>query len=220
MAAWLGAACIVHPAPAGVEEWSPYCAGHPGVPAPGGTRGCTAAPFQPLPARPPLPLPTPPRPRAEFEDNGLSGLVTVTQRDIEASGFPEELAGQADALFLDLPKPYKVGGGRGCGGKRGEEGFELCPAQLPLWQEHFPASPGRWSTACLTPGPLHPLPLPPARRWCPRRSAACAPTACFAPLAPAWSRCTAPARPSMRTASGTYAPWRCCCASTRSAGWH
>jgi len=34
--------------------------------------------------------------------------VTVTQRDIEEGGFPEEMHGQADGVFLDLPKPYKV----------------------------------------------------------------------------------------------------------------
>ncbi|KAL4439439.1 hypothetical protein ABPG77_008768 [Micractinium sp. CCAP 211/92] len=44
----------------------------------------------------------------EFKANGLGGIVTVTQRDIEESGFPERHHGQADGLFLDLPKPYKV----------------------------------------------------------------------------------------------------------------
>ncbi|GAB4821569.1 hypothetical protein N2152v2_008615 [Parachlorella kessleri] len=44
----------------------------------------------------------------EFKANGLGGLVTVTQRDIEGQGFPEELHGKADALFLDLPGPWKV----------------------------------------------------------------------------------------------------------------
>ncbi|KAI7845297.1 hypothetical protein COHA_001140 [Chlorella ohadii] len=44
----------------------------------------------------------------EFEENGLGGLVTVTQRDIEEGGFPEEMHGRADGVFLDLPKPYKV----------------------------------------------------------------------------------------------------------------
>jgi hypothetical protein len=45
----------------------------------------------------------------EFKANGLGSLVTVTHRDIEQGGFPEELHGKADAVFLDLPKPYKVG---------------------------------------------------------------------------------------------------------------
>lgn len=35
----------------------------------------------------------------------------MTQRDIEENGFPERHHGQADALFLDLPKPYKVRAG-------------------------------------------------------------------------------------------------------------
>lgn len=35
--------------------------------------------------------------------------MTVTQRDIEEGGFPEDLHGKADGVFLDLPKPYKVG---------------------------------------------------------------------------------------------------------------
>ena len=45
---------------------------------------------------------------AEFKSNGLDGVVTVTHRDIEVSGFPQELHGQADAVFLDLPGPWKV----------------------------------------------------------------------------------------------------------------
>lgn len=44
----------------------------------------------------------------EFKVNGLGEVVTVTHRDIEENGFPEELHGKADGLFLDLPKPYKV----------------------------------------------------------------------------------------------------------------
>ena len=49
-----------------------------------------------------------PLPCAEFAANGLAPFVTVTQRDIEGAGFPEALHGRADALFLDLPKPYKA----------------------------------------------------------------------------------------------------------------
>jgi tRNA A58 N-methylase Trm61 len=55
----------------------------------------------------------------EFEKHKLSGWVTVRQRNIEERGFPcgaegeEEgmidLTGRADAVFLDLPAPYKVG---------------------------------------------------------------------------------------------------------------
>ena len=44
----------------------------------------------------------------EFASNGLSGVVTTLQRDIETLGFPEALAGQADGVFLDLPGPHKV----------------------------------------------------------------------------------------------------------------
>ncbi|PSC73714.1 tRNA (adenine(58)-N(1))-methyltransferase catalytic subunit trmt61a [Micractinium conductrix] len=46
--------------------------------------------------------------REEFAANGLGGVVTVTQRDIEEGGFPEALHGKADAVFLDLPGPQKV----------------------------------------------------------------------------------------------------------------
>jgi tRNA (adenine57-N1/adenine58-N1)-methyltransferase len=45
--------------------------------------------------------------KKEFEANGLGEFVTVTHRDIERDGFPEEMAGCADAVFLDLPGPYK-----------------------------------------------------------------------------------------------------------------
>ena len=39
---------------------------------------------------------------------GLGDLVTVQQRNIEELGFPEQLHEQADALFLDLPRPWMV----------------------------------------------------------------------------------------------------------------
>ena len=39
---------------------------------------------------------------------GLGDLITVQQRNIEELGFPEELHEQADALFLDLPRPWMV----------------------------------------------------------------------------------------------------------------
>lgn len=45
--------------------------------------------------------------REEFELNGVADIVTVTHRDIERDGFPSELAGTADAVFLDLPGPHK-----------------------------------------------------------------------------------------------------------------
>ena len=44
----------------------------------------------------------------EFQEHNLSELITVQQRDIEALGFPEERHGQAHAVFLDLPGPWKV----------------------------------------------------------------------------------------------------------------
>ena len=40
--------------------------------------------------------------------HGLGELVTVRQRNIEEDSFPEEVHGKADALFLDLPRPWKV----------------------------------------------------------------------------------------------------------------
>ena len=45
---------------------------------------------------------------ADLSKNGLGGLVTVRQRNVEEQGFPAELAGCADAVFLDLPGPWKV----------------------------------------------------------------------------------------------------------------
>ena len=45
--------------------------------------------------------------KEEFEDNGISKYVTVVHRDIQRDGFPEEMAGCADAVFLDLPGPHQ-----------------------------------------------------------------------------------------------------------------
>ncbi len=45
---------------------------------------------------------------ADLGSNGLGGLVTVRQRNVEAQGFPAELAGAADGVFLDLPSPWLV----------------------------------------------------------------------------------------------------------------
>lgn len=45
---------------------------------------------------------------ADLNKNGLGGLVTIRQRNVEEQGFPAELAGCADAVFLDLPGPWKV----------------------------------------------------------------------------------------------------------------
>eukprot|EP00249_Psilotum_nudum_P015833 c25541_g1_i1 orf=177-1202(+) len=44
--------------------------------------------------------------RQDFERNGLIDLVTAVVRDIQDQGFPVELAGKADAVFLDLPQPW------------------------------------------------------------------------------------------------------------------
>ena len=44
----------------------------------------------------------------EFKSNGFEHLVTVQQRNIEELGFPEEQDGRADAVFLDLPGPWKA----------------------------------------------------------------------------------------------------------------
>ncbi|KAD2392716.1 hypothetical protein R6Q59_012464 [Mikania micrantha] len=44
--------------------------------------------------------------REDFEKTGLSSLVTVGVRDIQGEGFPEDLIGLADAVFLDLPQPW------------------------------------------------------------------------------------------------------------------
>lgn len=44
--------------------------------------------------------------REDFERNGLSSLITVSVRDIQGEGFPEEFCGAADSVFLDLPQPW------------------------------------------------------------------------------------------------------------------
>ncbi|KAG6719984.1 hypothetical protein I3842_03G035400 [Carya illinoinensis] len=44
--------------------------------------------------------------REDFEKTGLSSLVTVGVRDIQGQGFPDELSGFADSVFLDLPQPW------------------------------------------------------------------------------------------------------------------
>nr|GEV57671.1 tRNA (adenine(58)-N(1))-methyltransferase catalytic subunit TRMT61A [Tanacetum cinerariifolium] len=44
--------------------------------------------------------------REDFEKTGLSNLVTVGVRDIQGEGFPKDLNGKADAVFLDLPQPW------------------------------------------------------------------------------------------------------------------
>lgn len=44
----------------------------------------------------------------EFSKHSVSKFVTVQQRNIEELGFPQELAGRADGVFLDLPGPWRV----------------------------------------------------------------------------------------------------------------
>ncbi|XLR54457.1 hypothetical protein HN51_022748 [Arachis hypogaea] len=44
--------------------------------------------------------------RDDFERTGLSSLISVRVRDIQGGGFPNEFAGLADAVFLDLPQPW------------------------------------------------------------------------------------------------------------------
>lgn len=44
--------------------------------------------------------------REDFVRNGVSGVVTVKVRDIQGEGFPAELAGCVDGVFLDLPQPW------------------------------------------------------------------------------------------------------------------
>ena len=39
---------------------------------------------------------------------GMGGVITTKQRNIEELGFPEDLHGKADGLFLDLPGPWHV----------------------------------------------------------------------------------------------------------------
>ncbi|XP_030525983.2 tRNA (adenine(58)-N(1))-methyltransferase catalytic subunit TRMT61A-like [Rhodamnia argentea] len=46
--------------------------------------------------------------REDFERTGVSSMVTVGVRDIQGKGFPDELCGLADAVFLDLPQPWLV----------------------------------------------------------------------------------------------------------------
>jgi len=46
--------------------------------------------------------------REDFERNGLSSIITVEQRNVEEDGFPADLDGIADAVFLDLPEPWKA----------------------------------------------------------------------------------------------------------------
>ena len=44
--------------------------------------------------------------KEEFLVNGLDHAINVEHRDVCADGFPTELDGKADALFLDVPNPW------------------------------------------------------------------------------------------------------------------
>jgi len=44
----------------------------------------------------------------EMKEHELGKFCTVTHRDVEKDGFPECLQGRCDAVFLDLPGPWKV----------------------------------------------------------------------------------------------------------------
>ncbi|TYZ68917.1 hypothetical protein PybrP1_012255 [[Pythium] brassicae (nom. inval.)] len=46
--------------------------------------------------------------REEFARNGLADVITVDCRDACEQGFPDELAGSIDLVFLDLPCPWKA----------------------------------------------------------------------------------------------------------------
>lgn len=44
----------------------------------------------------------------EFKQHGLGHIVTVTHRNIEQDGFPDTFHSRVDAVFLDLPSPWKA----------------------------------------------------------------------------------------------------------------
>ncbi|KAG0476891.1 hypothetical protein HPP92_013732 [Vanilla planifolia] len=44
--------------------------------------------------------------REDFDRNGLGSLITVSVRDIQGEGFPDEFCGAVDSIFLDLPQPW------------------------------------------------------------------------------------------------------------------
>ncbi|EGZ05613.1 hypothetical protein PHYSODRAFT_533988 [Phytophthora sojae] len=48
--------------------------------------------------------------RDEFKRNGLESVITVDCRDACEQGFPVELEGTIDLVFLDLPSPWKAVG--------------------------------------------------------------------------------------------------------------
>ncbi|OQR99325.1 tRNA (adenine-N(1)-)-methyltransferase catalytic subunit [Thraustotheca clavata] len=48
--------------------------------------------------------------KEEFDANGLSKVATIECRDACEQGFPEQLDGKVDIVFLDLPCPWKAVG--------------------------------------------------------------------------------------------------------------
>ncbi|KAE8742838.1 hypothetical protein FOCC_FOCC011576, partial [Frankliniella occidentalis] len=46
--------------------------------------------------------------RNEFESHGIGDFVTVAHQDVCQNGFGSDVAGKADAVFLDLPHPWEA----------------------------------------------------------------------------------------------------------------
>ena len=134
-----------------------------------------------------------------MRSHGLGELVTVRQRNIEEDSFPEELHGKADALFLDLPRPWKVRSAL-----RRPEAPACAHASCPTCSHHRAQRPlpGTFQPQPLHLGDVHvPMPSEPRtafgfgsemlkrRRWWCRlpglRRRACGRTECSARLAPA-----------------------------------
>ena len=46
--------------------------------------------------------------RMDFARTGIQHIVTVGHKNIEEEGFPDEYKNKIDAVFLDLPRPWKV----------------------------------------------------------------------------------------------------------------
>lgn len=44
--------------------------------------------------------------REDFNTNGLGSFITVSVRDIQGEGFPDEFCRVVDSVFLDLPQPW------------------------------------------------------------------------------------------------------------------
>lgn len=46
--------------------------------------------------------------RQEFKTHGCEDLVIIQHRDVCQNGFPDDLSGRLDAVFLDLPSPWEA----------------------------------------------------------------------------------------------------------------